>query len=225
MMPRKGTTQSKERETSLTWSYSSTPTRIWKWRVSEDKAYQAQVTEVGIKYTGDDDYWGSFSAGFQSFEVFLDKGGLNQMPDGIAAEIHDHLLEHRRPRGIPLEISLETRNPKLTLIYKSLSLDGTTVQVETGFKKTRDCFFQGTIEPGSHSLNWALIFQIPLELGGKKRIIYGKSQFYFPEETTRPKLIQFVATCETTDSLQLEVMLELTKLPITACKQMDAYWM
>lgn len=150
---------------------------------------------MGISYFVDD-FWDSHGAGFQSYATFFHAGGMNRMPEAVEQEIRAYLKMRRARGGVVFRASLECKTPGLTLWYKSFSVDGTTVGIDTGLASARDVFFEGSVAPGAHALSWALTFTLPGTTtgGGARYTTYGKCTLEVPAppSATREE-VRFVA--------------------------------
>lgn len=158
------------------WDHGGVPRRSWTWSVDHDASLGCPAEKTveslptGLAYSGfalRPATGGAYTIGFQTYEEFLAGGGLAGLPEGIAAEIREHLAAHRAEAG-PAELVLVARmaGAERTLKRVDASLDGQWVTanrpmvVEEGEGAGR-VFFSGTVPAGSHVVSAAFVMEGP----------------------------------------------------------------
>jgi len=122
----------------------------WKWHLEEDHWIELFLTWNGLDYTGWDvgpPYGGAYMAGFQSFEVFLRDGGLQEMPDDVAREVRARIAE--LPPGHLFRIELAGPVPD----EAHLELDGQALILARP-----EVLFEGSLPPGGHCISGVLLY-------------------------------------------------------------------
>ncbi|MDF1538093.1 MAG: hypothetical protein P1Q69_04240 [Candidatus Thorarchaeota archaeon] len=140
--------------------YSDVPERKWTWHFEEDHWMDCVVNSVGVNYYGTD--WtcqsgGGYFGGFQTFEEFLKKGAICNMPKKTYKEVSQYLKEHRKGGGSTLHFVYVHEIKGFHLSGVFVHLDDSPIHVKEVKAKGKMTIFDGSITPGEHSFGFVFV--------------------------------------------------------------------
>lgn len=166
-----------ESNNNVIWDYSEIPPREWKWEYDPDTNITVKLSATGLDYHGEDDYFGGYIVGFQSFEVFFRDGPLKNMPEKVAVELREHLETHRKSGGAFLQFHYTNSAEPLKLWRAFVGMDEKTIHAQGNRLPSvapEDVFFAGSCTIGKHKFNIALVFEDGSKYPVEKWIFYCK---------------------------------------------------
>ena len=163
--------------TDVIWDYSEVPPREWEWEYDSNTNISVKLSPTGLAYHGDDDYFGGYIAGFQSFEDFFREGPLKNMPEKVAMELRKHLETHRKSGGAFLRFHYTNSAGVLKLWRAFVGMDEKTIHAQGNrppSEAQEEVFFDGSCTTGEHKFRIALVFKDASKSPVEKWIFYCK---------------------------------------------------
>lgn len=146
----------------------------WTWKRADGDEMEASIVSSGVRYVGFD--WvslsgGAYSAGFQSFQEFLSRGGLFAMP----AEIQEAIRTAIEALPPAHEVLIEIAGPLPDEIH--CQLDGENLVLQ----RVRE-IFRGSLAAGNHRLEGVLLYP-GSDSRGRRNMRKFCCEFSVPEQT------------------------------------------
>ncbi|MCP4438985.1 MAG: hypothetical protein GY810_08590 [Aureispira sp.] len=152
----------------MNYNYSIIPPKGWFWDLScEDDYMTVELTKNGLQYIGTD--WtslsgGEYSGGFQTYEKFIEIGGIQRMPKDIQEEILSYIQKHRGTNGSSLRLVLDNQADNVVLQQAFVNMNDKPLLISNNLDiktKEEQSIYEGSISKEEHQLSFLFVAKTP----------------------------------------------------------------